>query len=346
MKKTTRMSALALVTAAGLTLTACGGSTGPATDSGSGGSGGAAAGGDCASEEVFCVGLVTDMGNVDDKSFNQSAWEGAQAAAQKIEGAQTKYIETTDTKDYASNLKQFTDAGYDVVITVGFLMAEATTAAAQSAPNTKFIAVDQPQETTVANVSGLVFPEDKAGYAAGYLAGLLTKTDKLGQVLGMKIPPVEKFALGFTAGAKAANPKASVATVYHPAGDNAFSDPVWGATTARQQLGQDVDVVFGAGGKTGNGALGEVAKASGAGTSVFCIGVDTSGRRCPRPARAWSPPRRSSSRRAPPSSSTRPTTARSRAATSSARPASRRTTTWSRRCRPTCAPRWGRSSRA
>lgn len=275
MKKTTRMSALALVTAAGLTLTACGGSTGPATDSGSGGTGAAAAGGDCASEEVFCVGLVTDMGNVDDKSFNQSAWEGAQAAAQKIEGAQTKYIQTTDTKDYASNLKQFTDAGYDVVITVGFLMAEATTAAAQSAPNTKFIAVDQPQETTVANVSGLVFPEDKAGYAAGYLAGLLTKTDKLGQVLGMKIPPVEKFALGFQAGAKASNPKASVATVYHPAGDNAFSDPVWGATTARQQLGQDVDVVFGAGGKTGNGALGEVAKAPGAGTSVFCIGVDT-----------------------------------------------------------------------
>ena len=273
--KSTRTKAtalgMALATATGLSLAACGGSSGPAS---SGGATGGAPAGDCGSAEVFCVGLVTDMGKVDDKSFNQSAWEGVQAAAKET-GAQTKYIETTDTKDYASNIKQFTDAKYDVVVTVGFLMAEATGTAAAAAPGTKFIGVDQGQTTTIANVSGLVFPEDKAGYAAGYLAGLLTKSDKLGQVLGMKIPPVEKFAKGFEAGAKKSNPKASIATVYHPAGDNAFSDPVWGANTAKQQLAQGVDIVFGAGGKTGNGALGEVAKASGAGKTTFCIGVDT-----------------------------------------------------------------------
>ncbi len=268
--KPTRTMAVALATAAGLTLTACGGSTG---QTGSGG-GTAAPAGDCSSAEVFCVGLVTDMGKVDDKSFNQSAWEGVQAAAQST-GAQTKYIETTDLKDYGSNIKQFTDAKYDVVVTVGYLMAEATATAAAAAPATKFIGVDQSHEKTMANVAALVFPEDQAGYAAGYLSGLLTTSNKLGQVLGMKIPPVEKFAKGFEAGAKASNPKVSIATVYHPAGDNAFSDPVWGANTAKQQLSQGIDIVFGAGGKTGNGALGEVAKASGAGKSTFCVGVDT-----------------------------------------------------------------------
>ena len=125
------------------------------------------------------------------------------------------------------------------------------------------------------NITGLIFPEDQAGYGAGYLAGLMTKTNKLGQVLGLEIPPVQKFAKGFEAGAKAANPQVTVSTVYHPAADNAFNDPVWGAGEAKKQLAQGADIIFGAGGNTGNGALQEVAKASGAGTDKFCIGVDT-----------------------------------------------------------------------
>ena len=84
----------------------------------------------CAAAESFCVGLVTDIGKVDDKSFNQSAHEGAMAAAAEV-GGFYKYIETTDTKDYAANMKQFTDKSYDVIVTVGFLMAEATVAAAK-----------------------------------------------------------------------------------------------------------------------------------------------------------------------------------------------------------------------
>lgn len=263
---------IALLGVAGLSLAlaSCGGSTGNP----SAGGGTSAASGDCSSAEVFCVGLVTDGGKIDDKSFNQTAWEGVQAA-QKDTGAQIKYVQTTDSKDFAGNIKQFTDAKYDVIVTVGYLMADATTAAASSNPETKFIGVDQGQTKPAANVTGLVFPEDQAGYAAGYLAGLMTKSNKLGQVLGQQIPPVEKYAKGFAAGAKASNPKADVAQVFHPAGDNAFSDPVWGANAAKQQLAQGADVVFAAGGATGNGALGQVAKAQGAGTSTFCIGVDT-----------------------------------------------------------------------
>ncbi|QQR99716.1 MAG: BMP family ABC transporter substrate-binding protein [Austwickia sp.] len=270
--KSTR--ALALLPVLALGLAGCGGSTGPAGSSGS--TSGTAASGDCSSADVFCVGLVTDMGKVDDKSFNQSAWEGVEAAKKAISGSQTKYVETTDTKDYAANMKKFTDAKYDAVVTVGFLMAEATAKAAKDNPNVKFIGVDQDHsKAALNNLVGLVFPEDQAGYAAGYLAGKMTKANKLGQVLGMQIPPVEKFAKGFEAGAKKANPAVAVTTVYHPAGDTAFTDPTWGAAEAQKQLDQGADLIFGAGGKTGNGALAQVAKASGAGEKIFCIGVDT-----------------------------------------------------------------------
>ncbi len=256
-------------------LSACGGSTG---NSSSGGASGAPADdSQCSQTTVFCVGLVTDTGKVDDKSFNQSAHEGAKKAAAASNGYY-KYIETQDAKDYAANIKQFTDKHYDVVITVGFMMTDATAAAAAANSTTKFIGVDQAfdkTKVTVKNVTGLLFPEDQAGYGAGYLAGLMTKTNKLGQVLGLEIPPVQKYAKGFEAGAKAANPAVTVSTVYHPAGDNAFNDPTWGAAEAKKALDQGADFVFGAGGNTGNGALQEVAKASGAGDTVFCIGVDT-----------------------------------------------------------------------
>lgn len=267
------MRVLALAPVAAIALAGCGGTSGnPSTSNTSGGTGSqtSAASGDCSSKDVFCVGLVTDTGKVDDKSFNQAAWEGVKG----MSGAQTKYIETTDSKDYAANIKQFTDAKYDVIVTVGFLMADATAAAGKQYPETKFIGVDQDQSKATPNVTGLIFPEDKAGYAVGYLAGLLTKTNKLGAVNGLEIPPVQKYFKGYEAGAKAANPKVSVVGVYHPAADNAFGDPVWGAGEAKKQLAQGVDIIFGIGGGTGNGALGELAKTAGAGDTKFCIGVD------------------------------------------------------------------------
>jgi basic membrane protein A len=228
----------------------------------------------CGAPENFCIGLITDTGKVDDKSFNQSAWEGTEAAAQAV-GGFAKYIETTDPKDYASNIAQFVDREYDVIVTVGFLMAEATLEAAKANTGTNFIGVDQFQGEELPNLTGLVFPEDKAGYAAGYLAGLMTKTNKVGAVLGTDtVPPVKLFGEGYKAGVLAANADAQVTLVYHePA--NAFTDPEWGAAEAQKQLAQGNDIIFGAGGLTGNGALIEIAKDPGAGTTIFCIGVDT-----------------------------------------------------------------------
>lgn len=226
------------------------------------------------------IGLVTDVGRINDRSFNQSAWEGviqAGAALGLTENEDYKYIETQDTKDYADNMQQFIDAGYDVIVTVGFALGDATLEAAQTNPDIDFIGVDQFQGETLANLTGLIFHEDQSGYLAGALAARMSKSGSIAAVLGTDlVPPVVAFKEGYEAGARSINPDIVIAATYHPGGmDTAFSDPEWGAATAAQALDQGADVVFGAGGNTGNGALQEVAAAVDAGKEVFCIGVDS-----------------------------------------------------------------------
>jgi basic membrane protein A len=235
---------------------------------------------DCASEDVFCVGLVTDVGEIDDKSFNQSAWEGVQLAGAEL-GAKTDFIETGDAKDYGANIDLFASNNYDVIVTVGFALGEATAEAAAKYPDIDFIGVDQFQAweydgddaTNIANLAGLIFPEDKAGFQAGALAAMLSESGTIAAVLGTDlVPPVVAFKEGYEGGARYINPDINLISTYHPGGlDVAFTDPEWGASTAKQAVDQGADVVFGAGGKTGNGALIEVAGVDGA----FCIGVDS-----------------------------------------------------------------------
>jgi basic membrane protein A len=217
------------------------------------------------------VGLVTDVGKIDDKSFNQSAWEGVEEAKKQLK-AETKYIETTDPKDYAKNIDQFATAKYNVIVTVGFGLGEATTAAAKKYPDIKFIGVDQFQAEAVPNLAGLIFDEDKAGYLAGALAASLTKSGTIGQVLGTDVvPPVVKFGKGYEAGAKATKSDVKVITWYHPGGlAKGFTDPEEGKKQALQMISQNADVIFGAGGQTGNGALLACAE-----KNVLAIGVDT-----------------------------------------------------------------------
>ncbi len=222
------------------------------------------------------IGLVTDVGEVDDKSFNQSAWEGVQAAA-AMTGGEAQYIETQDSTDYANNIAEFAENGFDIVVTVGFALGEATVQAAQDYPDIYFIGVDQFQGEALPNVTGLVFHEDQAGYLAGVLAARLTTSGTIAGVYGTDlIPPVVLFARGYEAGALATNADLNVLTTYHPGGlDVAFTDPEWGATTAAQAIDQGADVVFAAGGKTGNGGLGEVANRTSDDNQLYCIGVDT-----------------------------------------------------------------------
>ncbi len=224
------------------------------------------------------VGLVTDTGRVDDKSFNQSAWEAVQKAGKEL-GFETKYVETKDGKDYAKNIKQFVDDKYDVIVTVGFLMADATVDAAKANPTTLFIAVDQFQGADLKNLAGLIFEEDKSGFLAGALAAGMSQKGKIAAVLGTKsVPPVARFGEGYKAGAAYLDAnfktlvktgKTDVSLTYH-ADENAFNDPAWGTQQSQSLIQTGNDVIFGAGGGTGNGAI-EAA----AGQGVWVIGVDT-----------------------------------------------------------------------
>lgn len=227
---------------------------------------------DCSSDDVFCVGLVTDVGEIDDKSFNQSAWEGVQEAGSEY-GATVNYVETKDANDYEANIRLFAEDGYDVVVTVGFALGEATLSMAAEFPDIDFIGVDQFQVEPVDNVAGLIFSEDKSGFLAGALAAMLSEGEPIAAVLGTDlVPPVVAFNEGYIGGAHYINEDIEILSTYHPGGlDVAFTDPEWGATTAAQALDQGATVVFGAGGKTGNGALIETATVEGA----YCIGVDT-----------------------------------------------------------------------
>ena len=235
-----------------------------------------AAAADCMSEEVFCVGLVTDVGKINDKSFNQSAWEGVQRAEKEL-GARVQYIETTDAKDYAKNIGTFGDEGYDVIVTVGFALGEATAAAAATYPETDFIGVDQFQAEEVDGVAGLNFPEDNAGFLVGALAAAMSESNKIGAVCGTDaVPPVWRFGEGYKAGAAYADEMLGTTTevfvVYHSdvGFDKTFTDPEWGAQTAQSMMDQGADAIFGCGGITGNGAITQAAQAG-----AYAIGVDT-----------------------------------------------------------------------
>jgi basic membrane protein A len=227
---------------------------------------------DCKSEEVFCVGLVTDVGKIDDKSFNQSAWEGVKLAEKDL-AATVQYIETTDAKDYDKNIATFGDAGYDVVVTVGFALGEATSKAAAAYPETSFIGVDQFLEAAAPNQAGLNFPEDQAGFLVGALAAQMSASKKIGGVFATDaVPPVWRFGEGYRAGIAYIDPALEVNIVYHNdvGFDKTFVDPEWGATTANSMVDKGVDVIFAGGGKTGNGAVIAAAQ-----KGIYAIGVDT-----------------------------------------------------------------------
>ena len=220
------------------------------------------------------VGLVTDVGRVNDKGFNQSAYEGMLAAAEAAPTCfETEYIETTSQSDYAPNIAQFTDADSNVVIGVGFLLGDALGDAAKANTDIQFISVDGVpgaghDESWMTNGESLFFAEDQAGYMAGVLAASLTKTNHIGVVGGLVVvPPVERFVEGYIDGAKATKPDIDVDFVY----TTSFTDPPQGSSAAKQMIDSGADVIFAAGGLTGNGALEAACQATG----VLAIGVDT-----------------------------------------------------------------------
>jgi len=233
-------------------------------------------------DEKMKIGLVTDVGGVNDKSFNQSAWAGVQKAAAEF-GLEADFIESKQQTDYEKNIDQFATEGYDVIVTVGFLMGDATAAKAKQYPDIKFAIIDYSYFPTansaacpetvkdcyvdggLGNVTSLMFQEDEVGFLAGILAAGMTQTGTICTVSGMEIPPVIKYVVGYQNGAKWFKPETQALNVYIPS----FVDPAKGKETGLSMVGQNCDVLFGVGGNTGNGGL-LAAKESG----IMAIGVD------------------------------------------------------------------------
>lgn len=233
------------------------------------------------------VGVVTDVGQLEDKSFNQSSNEGAKAAADAV-GGQHDVIVTQNISDYANNIQTFIDDDYDVIVTVGFLIGTDTAKAAKANPDVKFIGVDQgicvdangePDPTftcagdaaaLLPNYQGIVFAEEQPGYLAGIIAASLTKSGTIAAVGGTNVPAVVAYNAGYVAGAKSVKP--DIKTLYQetdPDPAKGFNDPAKGKAIAQQFIGQGADVLFQIAGLTGQGVLEAACDAN-----VYGIGVD------------------------------------------------------------------------
>jgi basic membrane protein A len=216
------------------------------------------------------VGLVTDIGGLNDRSFNQLANAGLEKAKSDL-GIEGRVLTSKANSDYVPNLSSLAQQKYDLVIGVGFLMAEAMDTVASKFPNTKFAIIDVDAttlKTKPTNVEGLIFKEQEAGYLAGYMAGLYVKDaggTTIGSVGGQKIPPVDHYIAGYDAGAKAANPDIKTVNGY----SQDFVDQAKCKELALNQIQQGAKVVFQVAGQCGLGVI-DAAKEK----SVQAIGVD------------------------------------------------------------------------
>lgn len=198
---------------------------------------------------------VLDTGGENDKSFNEFTLKGAREAAEKA-GLEFAYIVSEAATDYEKNIENFVTEGCGLIVTVGFLMGDSTKNAAIAHPDVKFAIVDysytdEEYQSTLKNVTSLMFAEDEVGYLAGTLAGCMSQTGVIGSVSGKEIPPVVRFVVGYQTGAKAQNAALQALNVYIPD----FNDPTTGKQAGLDFINQNADVIFGVGGNTGNGGL-------------------------------------------------------------------------------------------
>lgn len=210
--------------------------------------------------EKQAVGVVLGTGGENDKSFNEYTLKGAREAAQAA-GLSFSYVTPGASSDFEKNIETQISEGADLVVTVGFLMGDATAAIARKYPNVRFVIIDyayapgpdgvDPYTQDLQNVTSLMFAEDQAGYLAGVLAACTSQSGKIATVSGMEIPPVQRYVQGFQAGAKSVNPKIVALNQYIPD----FNDPATGKSVGQSFISQGADVIFAVGGNTGNGGL-------------------------------------------------------------------------------------------
>ncbi|MFC4599975.1 BMP family lipoprotein [Cohnella hongkongensis] len=281
MNKTTKLLT-GIMLVASLTLTACGaknnnggGAASPSAAPSESPAGSPAASESAPSEAVvdgkgFKFGMVTDVGGVNDKSFNQSAWEGLNKLKDDT-GAEVKYQESKEATNYLTNLNKFVRDDYNLTWGIGFLLGDAVKDAAAKNPDANLAIIDEVVEAP--NVASITFAENEGAYLVGVVAGLMTKTNKIGFVGGIDIPVIKRFELGFVAGVAAVNPDAKVNINY----TGAFDKADLGKAAASSLYNDGADIIFHAAGGTGNGVFNEAKernKNAAADKKVWVIGVD------------------------------------------------------------------------
>ncbi len=235
---------------------------------------------------VIKVGEVTDLGGIDDKSFNATAYAGVEQAIKDF-GVQGKYLESQQQSDYAKNIQQFLDEKTDLIVTVGFLLGVDTATAAKANPDTKFAIVDYSypdcfgdtavegqtcgSASELPNVLGLTFQTDQAGFLAGYAAAAMTKTGKVATFGGLEIPPVTIFMTGFKAGVEYYNAqKGTTVEVLPFTYTGNFESTDDGRAFATSLVEEGADIIMPVAGPVG---LGSAAYCKETG-SCMIIGVD------------------------------------------------------------------------
>lgn len=222
-----------------------------------------------ATDEQLKITMVTDVGGVNDQSFNQSAWEGLQKADKDL-GTKSDYQESHQDADFVPNLETALDAENDLIWGIGFKLADAVKAAAEENPDAKYAIVDFSYgDKTPDNVVGVVFKQEQPSFLVGYIAAMMSETGKVGFVGGMESEVISAFDYGYHAGVAYANKVADKDVKVLRQYAEAFDDPAKGKAIANSMYQQGADIVFHAAGGTGDGVI-EAAKEQ----DKYAIGVD------------------------------------------------------------------------
>lgn len=215
----------------------------------------------------FKVALILDKGGKDDKSFNAAAFEGANRAKKDL-SIQLKYVEAMDDAAVESTMRSFAQKNFDLILGIGFSMADPIKKVAAQFPNLKFVLVDA--EVTLPNVRSLLFEEHQGSYLIGAIAALASKTGKIGFLGGMDVPLIRRFQLGYEAGAKKINPNIKISINYIGVTSEAWNNPPKAKELSLNQFNQGIDVIFAAAGASNYG-LFDAAEDK----KKFAIGVDS-----------------------------------------------------------------------
>ncbi|WP_404452679.1 BMP family protein [Virgibacillus necropolis] len=266
--KNRKLLLFALLLSLGMILAACGGSDEESKDSGKDSEGEK-------SEESgdIKVGMVTDVGGVDDKSFNQSAWEGLQAWGEEHgfkKGENYDYIQSNEDADYLPNITRLVRQDYNLIYGIGYKLNDAINKSAKQYADTKFGIVDSVVDQP--NVVSITFKEHQGSFLVGVAAAKKTKTNKIGFVGGTDSELINKFESGYIAGAKSVNPDIKIDVQYA----GAFDAPDNGKLIASSMYNDGVDVIYHASGATGNGVFAQAKdiKQNDSEREVWVIGVD------------------------------------------------------------------------